>query len=224
LRSREAHAGVPRPLTPCDRSAAGLAYRRRDAQALAPRGAGAAAIVASSLVAISAPALAQTDPSTTVANSPATAAGTTTTTIACPVFADLKRIHRNATNVGASSVRFHVDRLEAGAIGRANIESTTPTTRASSSKATQYRVPVLRDAESDRFVSKVRPVAPIERGHRGMRQARSGSHDDGRRQAIDTGVFSGLRGKSSRAIWAFCGRCRRARRLIVLVAVKRVTT
>jgi hypothetical protein len=155
---------------------------------------------------LAAPALAQTDPTTaTSANSPATAAGSTTTTIACPVFAgpDAQFIG-TAAQVDAVVVRFHVDRVDGGAIAVENVEVDYPDDARFIKVGTQYQVPVLRDAESDRFVSKVRPVAPDRGGvvpECAKRDPVLTTLADGK--PIDTGVFSGLHGKARKAVWAF---------------------
>ena len=170
------------------------------------RSAGAVALLGCALVMLAAPALAQTDPTTaTSANSPATAAGSTTTTIACPVFAgpDAQFIG-TAAQVDAVVVRFHVDRVDGGAIAVENVEVDYPDDARFIKVGTQYQVPVLRDAESDRFVSKVRPVAPDRGGvvpECAKRDPVLTTLADGK--PIDTGVFSGLHGKARKAVWAF---------------------
>jgi hypothetical protein len=174
---------------------------------LLARSAGAAAVLGWAILVLAAPAVAQTDPTTetTAANSPATAAAQTTTTIACPVFAgpDAEFIG-TATEVDTVVVRFHVDRVDSGALAVDNVEVDYPDDARFIKVGTQYRVAVLRDAESDRFVSKVRPVPP----DRGGVVAECAKHDpvlttlaDGK--SIDTGVFSGLHGKARKAVWAF---------------------
>jgi hypothetical protein len=192
----------------------------------------AAAIIGWALVVVAAPAAAQsdppsTDPPSTDANSPVTAAGTTTTTIACPVFAGPDaQFLGTATAVADVVVRFHVDRLDGGSITVDNVEVDYPDDARFIKAGTQYRVPVLRDAESDRFVSKVRPVAP----DRGGVVEECAKHDpvlttlaDGK--AIDTGVFSGLHGKAGKAAWAFVlPTLGVLGALIVLVVVKRLFT
>ena len=191
---------------------------------LLARSAGAAVLLGWGLVVLAAPASAQSDP-TTVANSPATAAGKTTTTIACPVFAgpDAQFVG-TATEVDDVVVRYHVDRVDAGAVAVDNVEVDYPDDARFIKPGTQYRVAALRDAESDRFVSKVRPVAP----DRGGVVAECARHDpvlttlaDGK--SIDTGVFSGLHGKARKAMWAVVlPTAGVLGALVVLVIVKRL--
>jgi hypothetical protein len=121
-------------------------------------------------------------------------------------------------------VRFHVDRVDGGAIAVNDIEVDYPDDARFLKVGTQYRVPVLRDAESDRFVSKVRPVAP----DRGGVVAECAKRDpvittlaDGK--PIDTGVFSGLHGTGRKAIRAFVlPTVAVLGALVVLVLVKRM--
>src|SRR6476660_3151303 len=126
------------------------------------RAVGAVVLAALAFLALAAPAVAQSDTTTgTEASTAATAAGTTTTTIPCPVFAPPDaQFTGTATDVSDVVVRFHVDRVDAGVVAAADVEVDYPDDARFFTKGTQYRVPVLRDAESDRFVSKVRPVPP----------------------------------------------------------------
>jgi hypothetical protein len=174
-------------------------------QRLVARAVGAAVLAVGALVVVAGPAVAQTDTTVADTNAPATAAGTTTTTIACPVFAAADaQFVGTATQVGDVAVRFHVDRVDGGAIAANDVDVDYPDDARFLKVGTQYRVPVLRDAESDRFVSKVRAVAP----DRGGVVAECAKRDpvlttmvDGK--PIDTGVFSGLHGAGRKAIWAF---------------------
>ena len=168
------------------------------------------------------PAVAQTDPTSPDATSvpPASVVpgGTTTTTIACPVFAGPDaQFLGTATSVGDVVVRFHVDQVEGGNLSVENVDVDYPDDARFVHVGTRYRVPMLRDAESDRFVSKVRPVAP----DRGGVVAECAKKDPvlttlASGDAIDTGVFSGLHGKSGRVRVglraAYRGRARRPHR------------
>ena len=194
------------------------------------RAIGAAALAFFATMIAGGPALAQTDTTTgpddsATTNPPATAAGTTTTTIACPVFAAADaQFTGTATQVDDVVVRFHVDRVDAGAIAVNDVEVDYPDDARFLKVGTQYRVPVLRDAESDRFVSKVRPVAPDRGGvveECGKRDPVLTTMADGK--PIDTGVFSGLHGTSRKAIWAFVlPTVAVLGALVVLVVVKRL--
>jgi hypothetical protein len=192
------------------------------------RAVGAAVLAGLALVALATPAVAQSDPTTgTDAGTPATAAGATTTTIACPLFAPPDAVFvGTVTEVGDVVVRFHVDRADGGGVAAADVEVDYPDDARFFTKGTQYRVPALRDAESDRFVSKVRPVA----ADRGGTAAECASKDpvvttlaDGK--PMDTGVFSGLRGKGGSAVWAFVlPTAAVLGALVVLVLAKRMLT
>jgi len=192
------------------------------------RAVGAAVLAGLAFVALAAPAVAQSDTTTgTEASTPATAAGTTTTTIACPLFAPPDALFiGTATQVGDVVVRFHVDRVDGGTVAAADVDVDYPDDARFFTEGTQYRVPALRDAESDRFVSKVRPVAP----DRGGTVEECASKDpivttlaDGK--PIDTGVFSGLHGKGGSAVWAFVlPTAAVLGALVVLVFAKRMMT
>ena len=148
---------------------------------------------------------ADANPPAADANPPATAAGTTTTTIACPIFAGANaQFIGTATQVADVVVVFHVDRVDAGAIAANDVDVDYPDDARFLKVGKQYRVPVLRDAESDRFVSKVRPVAPDRGGvveECAKRDPVLTTLADGK--PIDTGVFSGLHGTSRRVVRAF---------------------
>jgi hypothetical protein len=201
-------------------------------QRLLARAIGAAALA---IVALAGPARAQTEtttgadanPPATDANAPATAAGTTTTTSAGPVFAAADaQFTGTATQVTDVVVRFHVDRVDAGAIAVNDVEVDYPDDARFVKVGTQYRVPVLRDAESDRFVSKVRPVAPDRGGvveECAKRDPVLTTLADGK--PIDTGVFSGLHGTGRKAVWAFVlPTIAVLGALVVLVLLKRMMT
>jgi hypothetical protein len=183
------------------------------------RAVGAAALVALAFLVLAAPAVAQSDTTT--------AAGTTTTTIPCPVFAPPDaQFTGTATDMSDVVVRFHVDRVDSGVVAAADVEVDYPDDARFFTKGTQYRVPVLRDAESDRFVSKVRPVLP-DRGGIVEECAKKDpvvtTMADGK--PIDTGVFSGLHGKGATAAWAFVlPTAAVLGALVVLVVLKRMVT
>ena len=164
------------------------------------------------------------DAVTTVAPAPN---ATTTTTIACPVFAGPDaQFLGTATAVADEAVRFHVDKVEAGEIAAGDVDVDYPDDARFFKVGTQYRVPVLRDTESDRFVSKVRPVAP----DRGGVVAACAKKDPvlttlASGKPIDTGVFSGLHGKGGRVARSFLIPTLAVLGvLIVLVALKHAVT